>query len=85
MDPTTITGACPRAQGLARELEAIVKERRGQDPGLGIPDALVALDLVKASLLEESGIAPAGTRAILVAAVALAITVAGFMLFVASR
>ena len=83
--PTKITDPPPRAQALSYDLAALIKERRTQDPSLGVPDTLVALELAKTSLLEESGITLARGRFALVAAVALSAAVAGFALFLMSQ
>jgi hypothetical protein len=83
--PTTIADPSPRAQALSRDLASLVERRRAQDPGLGVPDALVALELVKASMLEESGVALTGRRAVLVAIVALAVATAGMAFFLMSQ
>jgi hypothetical protein len=82
---TTIADPSPRAEALSRDVLALLRERRGQDPALGVLEALVALELVKASLLEESGVATAGRRIVLVAAAALALAVAASMIFVMSH
>jgi hypothetical protein len=74
---TTTTDPTPRIEALSRDVKALIKERRAQDPRLGVPDALAALELVKASLLEESGFPLAGRRAVLLAmALLLAVTAA---------
>jgi hypothetical protein len=82
---TTIADPSPRAEALSGEVLALLRERRGQDPNLGVLETLVALELVKASLLEESGVASAGRRTVVVVAVALSVAVAAFMLFFMSR
>lgn len=79
---TTLTDPPPRAKALSLALDAMIREQRERDPSLGVPDALVALELTKAALLEQSGVPVAGRRAALVVAAALAVAVAGFALFV---
>jgi len=79
--PTTITDASPRAQALSQEVAALINQRRTEDPSLGVPDSLVALELAKASLLQESGIPLAGRRLVLAALVALSLAVTGFFVF----
>jgi hypothetical protein len=66
-------------------MAALIRERRAQDPSLGAPDAFVALELVKASLLEESGATVTRRRVALLAAVALSAAVAGVALFLMSH
>lgn len=79
-----INSASPRAKSLSQEVRALIRERRSHDPGLGVPDALVALELARASLLEESGVTAVGRR--LIVAVAGAVLLAtGLMLFQMSR
>jgi hypothetical protein len=79
-----IDGASPRAKSPSQELRALIRARRSHDPGLGVPDALAALELAKASLLEESGVTAVGRR--LIVAVAGAVLLAtGLMLFLMSR
>jgi thiazole synthase ThiGH ThiG subunit len=82
---TTSTDASPRAQGLSRDLAALIRERRAQDAGLGLPDAIVALELTREALLAESGVALAARRGVLAVALALAILVAGFAFFAMSQ
>lgn len=79
--PTTIRSPSARSRALAQELTSLVEERRARDPELGVPDTLIALELVKASLLEDAGIAAARGKALAVAAAALALAVAGFAFF----
>jgi hypothetical protein len=83
--PTKITDPPPRAQALSYDVAALIKERRTQDPSLGVPDTLVALELVKTSVLEESGITLARGRFALIAAVGLAAAVVGFAIFLMSQ
>jgi hypothetical protein len=84
--PTTvIDDPSARAQALSHDLTALIAERRTQDPSLGVPDTLVALELAKASLLEDAGVPLAGGRAVLIAAVALAVAVVAFALFAVSH
>jgi hypothetical protein len=83
--PTKLSNPPPRAKALFCDVVAMIKERRAQDPSLGVPDTLIALELVKSSLLEESGITLARGRFALVAAVALSAMVAGFALFLMSQ
>lgn len=65
-------------------MAGLIKERSAGDPGLGVPDMLIALELVKASLLEESGVALSGPRTALIVAVALSVAIAGFAVFLMS-
>jgi hypothetical protein len=83
--PTRIVDASPRAKALSQDLAALIKERRMQDPSLGVPDAFVALELLKVSLLEESGVTAASGRVAAIAGVALAAVVTGVALFLMSR
>ncbi len=77
--PTAFATPSPRAQALSQELIALVAQRRSHDPGLGISDALVALELAKASLLSEgTGRAP---QWLAIAAAVLAAVIAGFVVF----
>jgi hypothetical protein len=82
---TTIADPSLRAKALSQELAALIKQRQAQDPSLGAADAFVALELLKASLLEESGVAVSGRRVALIAAVALSAAVAGVALFLMSH
>ena len=66
-------------------MAALIKERQAQDPSLGAADAFVALELLKATLLEESGVAVTGRRVALIAAVALCTAVVGVALFLLSH
>ncbi len=63
-----------RAQTLSQELIGLLRQRRAQDPGLGVSDAVMALELAKASLLSESGLM--GRRVALVVGAAIALIVA---------
>lgn len=79
--PTTFTDASRRAQALSQDVASLIRRRRSEDPSLGVPDALLALELAKASLLEESGIGLTGRRLLLAVAVALSVAVTGFSVF----
>lgn len=76
-----ITDASPRSQALSYEVAALINQRRTEDPSLSVPEALVALELTKASLLEASGVPFSGRRLVLAAVVALSIAVTGFFAF----
>ncbi len=65
----------------SQELIALVRERRAQTPTLGLPDALVAMELAKAALLSESGVTTARTHALIVAAAVLVAAVSAFIVF----
>ena len=65
----------------SQELIALIRTRRAQDPTLGLPDVLVAMELAKAALLSESGVTTARNRAVLVAAAVLISGVAAFLFF----
>jgi len=69
--PTTLSNPSARAQGLSEELSAVLRERRAQDPTLGLPDVLVATEVIRASLLSESGITAARSRIVAVVAALL--------------
>jgi len=69
-----------RAQALSQELLALVNQRRSHDPTLGLPDALVALELAKASLLSQ-GAGGVARQQLALGAVVLAVVIAGFAVF----
>ena len=65
----------------SQEIIALIRERRAQTPMLGLPDALVAMELAKAALLSESGITTARSHALIVVAAALIVAVSAFVIF----
>lgn len=83
--PTTISDPPPRVEALSRDVKALIKERRAEDPRLGVTDTLAALELVKVSLLEESGVQPAVRRVALIAMALLLAVTAVMALFVTRR
>jgi hypothetical protein len=80
---TTLANPSQRAQALSHELLALVSQRRSQDPALGVPDTLVALELAKASLLSQ-GSGALASRQLALGAVVLAVVVASFAVFFVS-
>jgi hypothetical protein len=82
VSPQTLTSPTPRAQTLSRELASFIRERRAQDPRLDASDLLTALDLTKASVLREVGVAAAAQRMIRLVAILVALVTAGMMLFI---
>ena len=81
---TTLANPSQRAHTLSLELTALVRARRAQDLELGVPDALVALELSKAPLLSESGVTTAQRRAVAIAAALLISVVASFLFFLST-
>lgn len=78
--PTAFANPSQRAHALSQELLTLVSQRRSQDPALGVPDSLVALELAKASLLSPSGATGAPQR-MAVLALAAAALIAGVTVF----
>ena len=78
--PTAFANPSQRAHALSQELLTLVSQRRAQDPALGVPDSLVALELAKASLLSQSGVAGAPQRMVVLALAAAAL-IAGVAVF----
>jgi hypothetical protein len=79
--PTAISNTSPQAHGFSQELIALIRERRAQNPTLGVPDVLVALELAKASLLSESGVSAARMRILAGIAAAFVVGVGMFVFF----
>lgn len=75
-----IVGPSPRAHALSQHLTALIQERRSQDPGLNVPDTLVALDLVKSSLLAEAGVPDTSRRVMVALSLVLGAVLAGLVL-----
>ncbi|MFQ5513583.1 MAG: hypothetical protein ACE5FG_04035 [Myxococcota bacterium] len=82
--PTTFANPSAQAEALSRELDALIRTQRAQNPTLGLPDVLVAMELAKAGLLDEAGLTAARSRVLGVALAALIVGVSAFLFFAAS-
>jgi len=79
--PTPIRDASPRSEALSEAVRQVIDEHRRRDPQLGAPEALVALELAKTSLLQDA-IGPAGgRRTALMAGLVLAALATGLAFF----
>jgi hypothetical protein len=79
--PTVISNPSREAEMFSQEIIALTRERRAQTPALGLPDALVAMELAKGALLSESGITTARSHVLIVAAAVLIAAVSAFVIF----
>lgn len=77
--------ASPRSQALALEVTSLIRERRAGDPDLGFPEALIALELAKRSLLRESGFEATSRRIAVFVVAALSVVIAGLAFFLLSQ
>ena len=81
--PAAFSTPSRQADTFSQELIALARERQGQNPTLGLPDVLVAMELAKVALLAESGVTMTRSRALVVGAVVLLAVIAAFV-FVAN-